>query len=449
MRLALLPLVVLLACNARPPGDPERGWEVLRYGGYVGAGIPEEVWFNLMAGFGDDAPPENLLERDGASAALPPSFNLFESPEGASVVGGITCFGCHGGMLNGVFVPGLGNAGSDYATGRDDAALYGLIRDRVRDRYGGGSPEALATERLVRGAEAVGEAMKTPFRGVNPAFGIEWAAAGHRDPETLAWGAEPAFSPPPTLPASDVPPWWNVRKKERLYYNGVGRGDFARLMTQISVVAVRDAEHLQAIDAEFADVRAYIEALRPPVYPGEVDVEAVALGAQIFDLHCAECHGTYGPDGVYPSKVVPLDEVGTDPAYARAFLDDPRFVDWLRESAWAEGPWAAVFEPEAGYVAPPLDGVWATAPYLHNGSVPDLYALLDSGTRPAAWWRDFSDSTYDLDRVGWPWEVREPGTGEPTVYDTTLPGYGNGGHTFGDDLSAAQRDAVIAYLTTL
>ena len=35
------------------------------------------------------------------------------------------------------------------------------------------------------------------------------------------------------------------------------------------------------------------------------------------------------------------------------------------------------------------------------------------------------------------------------IYDTTQPGYGNGGHTFGDRLSAAERVAVIEYLKTL
>ena len=36
------------------------------------------------------------------------------------------------------------------------------------------------------------------------------------------------------------------------------------------------------------------------------------------------------------------------------------------------------FEPFDGYIAPPLDGIWITAPYLHNGSVPDLETLLNS-----------------------------------------------------------------------
>jgi hypothetical protein len=98
-------------------------------------------------------------------------------------------------------------------------------------------------------------------------------------------------------------------------------------------------------------------------------------------------------------------------------------------------------------VAPPLDGVWATAPYLHNGSVPTLTALLDSRQRPARWRRDHASDVYDLRAVGWPYTA---GTaGDAQTYDTTLPGYGAGGHTFGDALDAAQRSALLEYLKTL
>jgi hypothetical protein len=58
--------------------------------------------------------------------------------------------------------------------------------------------------------------------------------------------------------------------------------------------------------------------------------------------------------------------------------------DYIR---WFEPPSTAAADARAGlgYVAPPLDGVWATAPYLHNGSVPTLAALLDTRNRPTYW----------------------------------------------------------------
>ena len=103
--------------------------------------------------------------------------------------------------------------------------------------------------------------------------------------------------------------------------------------------------------------------------------------------------------------------------------------------------------PEPGYVAPPLDGVWATAPYLHNGSIPDLVSLLDPTDRPTVWTRSFSSSAYDYDRVGWPWVEGE--AGEPGAYDTTALSYSNQGHDFGGALDDTERAAVLEYLKTL
>ena len=52
-----------------------------------------------------------------------------------------------------------------------------------------------------------------------------------------------------------------------------------------------------------------------------------------------------------------------------------------------------------GYQAPPLDGVWATAPYFHNASVPTLYAVLNSRARPRIFTRSFRTAEEDFDRA--------------------------------------------------
>ncbi|HEY6956285.1 MAG TPA: hypothetical protein VI385_13630, partial [Flavisolibacter sp.] len=99
-------------------------------------------------------------------------------------------------------------------------------------------------------------------------------------------------------------------------------------------------------------------------------------------------------------------------------------------------------------IAPPLDGIWITAPYLHNGSVPTLEALLNSKLRPKYWSRNFDKPEYDYANPGWKFKVEE-GPGNTSVYNTTLAGYGNYGHYFGDKLSDEERKAVIEYLKTL
>ena len=92
--------------------------------------------------------------------------------------------------------------------------------------------------------------------------------------------------------------------------------------------------------------------------------------------------------------------------------------------------------PGDGYVAPPLDGVWATAPYLHNGSVPTLAALLDSRLRQPRFGIGRGDDDYDLGLVGWrSSDPDQPGVAPAWIWDTARPraaagasiGAGNGG----------------------
>ncbi|MFT4977532.1 MAG: mono/diheme cytochrome c family protein, partial [Myxococcota bacterium] len=413
------------------------------YGDYVASGMPAEVFREFI---GETS--SNPLGREGESADIPYVFNAFEAPNGVPVIGGVNCFGCHTSWIDGEFVVGLGDSFSDTTTSQ--ASQYAVLGALIDSRYDSDSPEADAYRHLGLGAAAAAEPMVAPFQGVNTAFALEAAVVAHRDPETLLWEDAPRFDLAPTI-ASDVPPWWNVGKKHALYYNGMGRGDFARLMMQICVVGVWDAEHAADIDAHFPDVLAWLSTLQPPPWPGDIDAGLADDGAGLFGERCARCHGTYSDDPdveTYPNLLVSIEEVGTDPALADSYLDQPAFIEWLQASWFANHDSSAVFVGDRGYIAPPLDGIWATAPYLHNGSVPDLYALLDSDSRPERWRRDFGDSTYDLDRVGWPHEVVESAS-DTDVYDTTRRGYTSQGHTYGDDLTDAERDALVEYLKGL
>jgi mono/diheme cytochrome c family protein len=446
---AMPELTPLPAPPAPPAGDADRGWEYLRYGGYVGAGVPVDVFTQAI-------PPVegNPLGREGDNATIPYVFTAFdETLEGKTmrVVGGVNCFACHASRLDGRFVPGLGNAFSDYTRAGQQAAQFRVVDALVKQRYGEDSPEYHAWFPLLRGAQVTAPASVTPFAGVNSAFLLEEAAAAWRDPTTLGWLDMPSW-PVPGSPdaaphsASDVPAWWLLKKKNAIYYNGMGRGDLTRMLMQISIVAVRDAAQAEEIRARFADVVAWIRALQPPPWPDAIDAALAARGRTVFEATCSRCHGTYGDDARYPNVLVAQASVGTDPLYAMQMIEPGQLPKWFDRS-WYAGGGGAYAAPLPGYVAPPLDGVWATAPYLHNGSVPTLAALLDSSKRPAKWRRDFDDSTYDHDAVGWPYTV--PDRADASTYDTTIPGYGNGGHTYGDALSADDRRAVIEYLKTL
>ncbi len=427
--------------SEQPPGDPERGRDYLLHGGYVGAGIPIQLWRALTA-LGPN--PDTPIERLGVDPSVPIDMNQYVSHRGVEVVSGVNCLGCHATMFRGEFVIGLGNTTRDWTPGTGATARTKQLASFMLSN----NPEALReVELFLEGAAKLEGKTAAPFRGLNPAFRLEEVSAARRDPRTLERVDEPAFQIADTVIASDVPPLWNLRKKHALYYNAMGRGDFARLIQQIGMVLIEDADEAEAIQPGMRDLMAYLMTLEPPEYPEPVDAQLAALGEGIFLNRCASCHGTYGDDETYPNLLVPTEIVGTDPLYAQT-LRESGLIDWFNRS-WFAADGAAYAAPESAYIAPPLDGVWATAPYFHNGSVPTLLGVLDSTRRPARWTRSFSTDAhaYDLDNVGWLHEATDrDGT---DVYDTTVPGFGNAGHTFADDLDAPSRRALLEYLKTL
>ena len=143
--------------------------------------------------------------------------------------------------------------------------------------------------------------------------------------------------------------------------------------------------------------------------------------------------------------------MGTDPlllTFEELFVE--ALTPWFALTPLTESNYLVA---SGGYIAPPLDGIWITAPYLHNDSVPSLLTLLDSSRRPQYWRRASTNSNdFDTQEVGWRYEEemvgRAQGAGSE-VYDTTRIGYLNEGHLYGDHLSEAQRLDLIEYLKTL
>ena len=249
----------------------------------------------------------------------------------------------------------------------------------------------------------------------------------------------------------DAPPWWHFKRKKMLYIDGFAEKGHRGLM-QFMLVRTNGPEKFRGWEEEFRDVFAYLSSVEPPKYPYPIDEKLAARGQAAFNRVCADCHGTYGKDGRYPEKLVPIDEVGTD----RVRLDalTPAHRDAYGQSWFADYGKLKYLRDPGGYVAPPLDGIWASAPYFHNGSVPTLWHVLHPAERPLVWKRN--EAGYDPSRVGpeietlskLPAEVTS-GAERREFFDTRAFGKSAKGHDFPDELTADEKQAVLEYLKSL
>ncbi len=256
----------------------------------------------------------------------------------------------------------------------------------------------------------------------------------------------------------DLPAIFNQRLKKRTLYDGSITGDMSARVMLTELRKGRPARDALLHREVFDDLVAWMDVLTPPPYPFAVDHDRAARGRAIFEDTCSSCHGSYGEHATYPNKRIDVSRVGTDPERARAMttgmveaLNHHAFKDWL------------TIEPREAYMPPALDGVYMTAPYLHNGSVPTLWHLLQPPEkRPVAFYRRWNE--FDPKRVGLACdEVTRDGALEcapdatqrkhaaSTVwrFDTTKTGNRNTGHVFGTDLSDDEKSALIEYLKTI
>jgi Cytochrome c len=382
-----------------------------------------------------------LRERYGLHAApypnngLPMGLRETSLPLGLGKGIGQDCLICHGGSIAGKSIIGLGNTALDYEAFHEE-----MTNADGRD---GRPPFAFCN-----------------VRGTSEAGGMAVFLLGYREPDLSMRLTRLDLDLQDDL-CGDPPAWWLLKKKKTMYHSGGGDARSVRSLMQFMMSPLNPPSAFSAAEADFADIRAYLLALEPPKYPLPIDQNLARKGEDLFKENCSRCHGTYGEKWTYPNKIVPLKEIGTD----RRRYDGvtAKFGVYYNKSWFGQGKSKVTPEgipalPTAGYQAPPLDGVWATAPYLHNGSVPTVYHLLNSKTRPRLFTRSYRTDldAYDAAKLGWKVEeLKETPARKQTpiearkIYDTTKSGRGNGGHTFGDSLTDEERMAVIEYLKTL
>lgn len=419
-------------------GDAQKGYEYLVTGDYVRGGLPPFI-YNL-------SPKEPIyLERDGRNKKLPHGFTAVTALNGEPLVAP-NCLQCHAQVFEDKLYIGLGNSLIDFSSSAPRPAtaaigmLEGVLKTTAPKQFEASRPFLEVTRTIAPGLTA-------EVRGVNLAMRLTAILVAHRDPFTLRWQKEPLMEVPDMAIPSDTPPWWLLKKKNAMFYNGFGRGDFGRFLMASNLLTTSDSSEAAAVDRHMPDLLAYLYSIEPPKYPKTINNTLAGEGKIIFEKKCSSCHGKYGDKEEYPNLLIPQPIIGTDSMLYKSNQAAPQFVNWFNNSWFTQGDHPARLEPFEGYIAPPLDGIWISAPYLHNGSVPTLEALLNSKLRPRYWSRNFDKPEYDYEKVGWKHSPHsEP---QKKAYNTTIPGYGNYGHTFGDRLSEGDRRAVLEYLKTL
>lgn len=383
-----------------------------------------------------DQYPAKFRERYGLHPApypndgLPMGLRYASSGIGPLSRKGLTtdCLVCHGGSILGKSYIGLGNTTLDFL------AFYEELN---------GNP---------------GRPAKAPFqftrvRGTTEAGAMSVYLIGYREPDLNLRLSFRNLGLHDDL-CEDAPAWWLLKKKRTMYYTGGADTRSVRSIMQFMMSPLNFPSAFHNAEADFKDIREYLMSIDAPKYPLKIDHKKSQLGQTLFNDHCARCHGTYGDKPTYPNKIIPLKEIGTD----RRRFDGItlQFGDYYNRS-WFSGDYKAI--ETDGYQAPPLDGIWATAPYLHNGSVPTLYGVLNSKARPTLYRRTFrtDHDVFDERHVGWKVTAldTQPDPKRLTtiefreIYDTTQSGRGNAGHTYGDRLTEEERLALIEYLKTL
>ncbi len=430
---------VRIGASKQRTGDAKKGYDYLVNGDYVKGGIPYNLF---ILGMGKAS---NHLERTGLNARLSHEYTAVKAFNG-EILAAPNCMQCHAQVFDGKLIVGLGNAGVDFTKGqkmnvKNISLLETFVKSRSAKEYEAALPFFTVTK-------AIAPFLHADVPGVNTADRLAALLVAHRDPVTFQWNSTPSLPIPDEVIPTDTPPWWLLKKKNAMFYNGFGRGDFGRFLMASNLLTVNDTSEARVVDNHMPDLLAYIYSITPPRYPHKIDTLLAESGKVIFEIGCSGCHGKYGAAAAYPNLLIPQSIIKTDSALYNSNYSNPQFVSWFNGSWFTQGDHPASLQPYKGYIAPPLDGIWITAPYLHNGSVPNLEALLNSKIRPTYWSRNFAKPEYDYEKVGWKFEEAAAAV-DGVTYNTTKRGYGNYGHRFGDKLNGNQRKAVIEYLKTL
>jgi hypothetical protein len=305
-------------------------------------------------------------------------------------------------------------------------------------------------------------------------------------------------------------PLWYVGEYDWVQSNGSIRQPMSRnvieaLAVNASIVIPKPVDQLYVSSVRLEkmfEMESMIGELEAPIWPegilGPIDRVKADAGKVLYQKHCASCHApriepaplcqdeiaVRNNKRYFILRLFPFDQIDTDPLDANNFatrtvnatglesfgpneagatiikaviggvvkrgFDDLKLPPEQRDewSGYRSGLWRA----EKAYPARPLDGTWATGPYLHNNSVPNLYELLlPAKDRSTTFYTGSAE--FDPKKVGFETGWFRGGF----KLDTSLPGNSNAGHEFrnapagtkgviGPELSDTERWQLVEYL---
>ena len=333
-----------------------------------------------------------------------------------TMLGNFNCFDCHAGVVHGQVVAGLGNAYINQPLAYQAISQTIAAADQLSSMMGTEAEKKELTDMIsfLKGVSANFKFAKTRGDNFGP-YPVWRMGANLVDPEhqgMMVGDVKTELSKmfdATQLPPVDPMPWWLMKYKETDYWyadaNPYDAAHFSgNFTTPHPEVNENRAEHVKTVAKALALAR---ETKSPP-FPGSLNADLVRKGADLFHGRtrpgntagfrtCKSCHGTYTKNVSNADLSMPgswdvsykyskiLRDVKTDTAYNTVLQKFRPIADHINKlEAYYEAQGTPELTPRVGvpskpgYVAPPLDGVWATAPYFHNGSVPTIEAVLNS-----------------------------------------------------------------------
>ncbi len=283
---------------------------------------------------------------------------------------------------------------------------------------------------------------------------------------------------PPNSPVS-FPHLWGLKNFAWLHWDSntnsimernigqaIGLGAVVNMHTKASTLLPRNIFRLEVLARKLA----------PPLWPSpfpKIDTAKAQDGKIVFDQNCATCHSIQS--STQNDVDMALNVIGTDPKRATSFgipVDAKPMAEAIatvmhdvKMRAYAdsgiddstgklmEGNKTPVWRTTLKYRARSLDGVWATAPYLHNDSVPTLADLLKPPAQRPKLFLVLSRE-YDPVNVGLLTQhgssmASFPSARRSEVFDSSLTGNDNRGHEYGTTLSDKEKVDLLEYLKSI